>query len=614
MVRQAAAGADGNRQQSKPLDESDAAAPTPTGTVRDDEDAPSGADAGSAGKKRKLAASGRGVANLTPEQLAKKRANDREAQRAIRERTKNQIQTLERRIEELTGLQPYQELQAAIDAKVAAERENAEIRQQLATIIGMLRPLIGQLPENTFAGAAAGAGAAAQQQPKSNSTAELDRRTHSPPAGGQPTPTSTSGGVSGSDIANGQHHAAQRLSDLDQQREQLRHGLDMGPERLGLGFLLDARHQVSRIHGAAAPATGDSPLTYRYPAFYTQQHASGADNVSPGASTTASTTSRAPPQWQPGSASSYNNAFPSGYPYRRPHVPAATTGDYDDDDHYNDEDAGSNADEAIEVAGSGAGAGGTTTTIPRYAAPVRTTPPTCPLDALLLDFLQERRQRTAEGQPAHEVLGPRYPSVSSLLNPAHSARAHPLSRVFTDILAKFPDISGLPERVAVLYVMFLIMRWQVAPTRANYERLPVWARPLRAQLRDPPHPAWIDHLPFPRMRAVLVREHASGAYPFDHFFIPYTTTLTLSWPYRDTDTLLQSPHAEELMINPVFERHLRNLDNWKLGGAFARAFPGLADTGNVPEAELAAARAAATTTTTTTTTRADESQSQSPAV
>lgn len=49
-------------------------------------------------KRRTGAGSSRGVANLTPDQLAKKRANDREAQRAIRERTKNTIEQLERKI------------------------------------------------------------------------------------------------------------------------------------------------------------------------------------------------------------------------------------------------------------------------------------------------------------------------------------------------------------------------------------------------------------------------------------------------------------------------------------------------------------------------------------
>jgi hypothetical protein len=36
-----------------------------------------------------------------------------------------------------------------------------------------------------------------------------------------------------------------------------------------------------------------------------------------------------------------------------------------------------------------------------------------------------------------------------------------------------------------------------------------------------------------------------------------------------------------LMINPVFERHLRRSDNWTLGVSFVKAFPGLTDTFNV---------------------------------
>lgn len=71
------------------------------------------------------------------------RVIDREAQRAIRERTKNQIETLERRIHELTNQKPYQELQAVIRAKEAVEQENADIKRRLASIIGMIQPLIG---------------------------------------------------------------------------------------------------------------------------------------------------------------------------------------------------------------------------------------------------------------------------------------------------------------------------------------------------------------------------------------------------------------------------------------------------------------------------------------
>lgn len=66
--------------------------------------------------------------------------------------------------------------------------------------------------------------------------------------------------------------------------------------------------------------------------------------------------------------------------------------------------------------------------------------------------------------------------------------------------------------------------------------------------------------------------------PFDDFFIPYTMTLSLNWTYEAHDTLLSKEGTEELFINPVFERHIRDLRNWTLGEAFAKAHPRLADT------------------------------------
>lgn len=214
-------------------------------------------------------------------------------------------------------------------------------------------------------------------------------------------------------------------------------------------------------------------------------------------------------------------------------------------------------------------------TLSAYAVPVQNIGPTCPLDGLLLDFLAERQQRAAEGVSSQKLVGPAYPSVSSLLNPERSLYSHPLSKFFTDILSTFPDLSALPEQVAVLYIMFLIMRWQISPTQEAYERLPEWVTPRPSQLFTP-HPAWVDHIPWPRMRDRMV--HLYPTIALENFFIPYTTTLSLNWPYDPSDTLLSLPDSDELSINPVFERHLRDLSNWTLGPAFAKAFPMLADT------------------------------------
>jgi hypothetical protein len=93
-----------------------------------------------------------------------------------------------------------------------------------------------------------------------------------------------------------------------------------------------------------------------------------------------------------------------------------------------------------------------------HMCPTRNTPSTCPIDSILLEFLSSRQNLAAQGEPSAVVVGPPYPSVSSLLNPEKKIKAHPLTRVFTDILGSFEMLSKLPEQVAVLYVMFLVMR------------------------------------------------------------------------------------------------------------------------------------------------------------
>lgn len=109
-----------------------------------------GTSGGESSKKRKIPptderskGSARGVANLTAEQLAKKRANDREAQRSIRQRTKNQMEGYERKIRELTSQQPYVELQHVIRQKEMVEHENSEIKKTLTQVIALITPILG---------------------------------------------------------------------------------------------------------------------------------------------------------------------------------------------------------------------------------------------------------------------------------------------------------------------------------------------------------------------------------------------------------------------------------------------------------------------------------------
>ncbi|PNP49093.1 hypothetical protein THARTR1_10167 [Trichoderma harzianum] len=529
-------------------------------------------------KKRKTGSGSRGVANLTPEQLAKKRANDREAQRAIRERTKNQIERLERRIHELEAQKPYQDLQIVVRAKEAIEAENAEIKRRLASIIGMLQPLVGPnmpgispglpyaatpIPMTTTSNIAYHPAASATSSSPTAGIVDPIRHAAQPPlqswqSGGSSTPPAPRQ----ANLADAVDEGTQAL--LERQGQVLRHGLDFEQGRFDLNVVLDPaqsipklqrgpngaqdtgeyrhvpmKHDWTQVNRDYAPQarpvpTWDSPIAIP----------SATSDTTPAIASALGITRQSSVTSQPGPASG-PTSDPS--PPMVPAVPYPT------------------AQAAIPEA------------LPQFSRPLRNCSPTCPLDALLLDFLSERQQRAAEGYEPSEVSGPRYPSVSSLLNPANSKFSHPVSRVFTDIITKFPEVSGLPEKVAILYLMFLFMRWQIYPTKENLERLPEWIHPLPCQY-EIPHAAWMDFLPYPAMRERVIRAENPDLFYFDNFFLPFTSTFSISWPYEEAHTLLRNPDSDEIMINPVFESHMQNLDNWKLGRLFAESFPMLADT------------------------------------
>jgi hypothetical protein len=88
----------------------------------------------------------RSVSSLTPAQLARKRANDREAQRAIRARTKEHIERLERELDEVK--RSREELFRQNEALRNEVRELATINQALMP--GRSYPTPGTYPVDMF--------------------------------------------------------------------------------------------------------------------------------------------------------------------------------------------------------------------------------------------------------------------------------------------------------------------------------------------------------------------------------------------------------------------------------------------------------------------------------
>jgi myosin heavy subunit len=89
----------------------------------------SSSSSGSKVKRRASRAGTRSVSTLTASQLERKRANDREAQRAIRQRTRDYIDQLEKQVADLTT--KGEEVTSVMQRNAALEAEVSRLRCQL---------------------------------------------------------------------------------------------------------------------------------------------------------------------------------------------------------------------------------------------------------------------------------------------------------------------------------------------------------------------------------------------------------------------------------------------------------------------------------------------------
>ena len=410
------------------------------------------------GKKRRASAvpGSRGVANLTPDQLAKKRANDREAQRAIRERTRHTIENLERRIQELEGEQPFQDLQRAIQERDRALADCEELRRRLEAVAGIV----------------------GSQHPSLNGTFVL-----------QSIPTAC---IS--------HSEQLELAALTAQQSPLP-PLNQTQPPASQPLASPSEHQQQQhLHPDLRPSqSGSQTNQITLSAAGVPVYQSGQGSIR---------------QWSPSPARPERQPYPStnGVHYDHRRAPIASPIQQQQHHHHhhhhnhhsNGERLGLNflLDSSHQHAPTSASPASSYQSPhnrdhpPLYSRLTSVGPASCPLDSLLIDFHANRRGLLHEGAPSSEVIGPEYPSMAALADPnVPLSTCHPVSAILIDILSKFPDISKLPEKIAVFYIMFLIMRWLICPCISCYDRLPEWCRPVPDQL-EKVHPVWADYLPW----------------------------------------------------------------------------------------------------------------------
>ncbi|TKA40837.1 hypothetical protein B0A49_13026, partial [Cryomyces minteri] len=129
-----------------------------------------------------------------------------------------------------------------------------------------------------------------------------------------------------------------------------------------------------------------------------------------------------------------------------------------------------------------------------------------PLSRFYTELVGAKRLLLAEGYPSDGVLGPADIDVTSLLeNRALGGFQNSPSTLCQWAVNSVRGLEGMrmPEKLATILMTARLLRWQVLSTFENYQNLPDCMKPTALQTFVP-HPAWINFVPWPDIRDVLI--------------------------------------------------------------------------------------------------------------
>lgn len=207
---------------------------------------------------------------------------------------------------------------------------------------------------------------------------------------------------------------------------------------------------------------------------------------------------------------------------------------------------------------------------PSWGLPIRSLPPTGPIDNIIISLIQQQRNRMLRGDDVMSTIGPYNPSMNAIVYPDQTATTHHISTILSDLLKK-TALQRIPERAAALHVMYRLVQWQIYPSKSTYDHIFDWQIPRTSQIITV-HPVWADFIAWPKLRDEVISNPA--AYSSEDFQHIYTSSLNVNWQWRDIDAFCIEDDGQ-VVLSREFERHVGNLANWSLDAPFARRYPEL---------------------------------------
>ncbi|ESZ98471.1 hypothetical protein SBOR_1133 [Sclerotinia borealis F-4128] len=206
---------------------------------------------------------------------------------------------------------------------------------------------------------------------------------------------------------------------------------------------------------------------------------------------------------------------------------------------------------------------------------LNTSTPTCGVDTLLMNIIRTQKEMAQQGASIAQIIGPPQPSMKAIIYPEDPNQTHIASTMISNLLTNLA-VRGLPERAGCLYLMYHICQWQIHPSSSTYGYLTDWSSPRPSQLITA-HPVWADSIFWGKLRDKVIENQER--YANEEFQNAYILCINANWPRPDLEAFRFE--GNDIYITEDFETHIRNLSNWSLDERFAARYPELAPLVNI---------------------------------
>lgn len=200
------------------------------------------------------------------------------------------------------------------------------------------------------------------------------------------------------------------------------------------------------------------------------------------------------------------------------------------------------------------------------------------VDQLMFSVIHSQRHLALHSDATGEdLLGPSFPPVHILFNHQAPVTTKPPSNI-TEVMSRYSEVLSnrgfalIPEKLASFMCMYRFVQWQISPTYQTYQKLHDWQAPRPSQLVVP-HPAWMDLPPWGKVREMMIENQ--DRYDNPEFQNDYASNLSVNFPHDPMKALIFEDG--QIMVSPLMERHLSDINNMSMKKPFADKYPEFRD-------------------------------------